>query len=133
VSFCVEEPRSPKGTPALVLSLSATVTDDRITSVIGEDVAIWKVTIPTPHNDCLKSQEQLASFRATMRPLLDRIKAIHGQNTALHIFPAGPVSIAIELGRIRMPKADMPWIAYDQVNTLGGFVKALSIPEGESA
>lgn len=127
----LEEPESSSGPPALVFALSATVTDDRIESVLGEGVAIWKVTIPTPHNDFVKSREQLAEFRTMMRPLLDKIKACHGQNTALHIFPAMPVSMAVELGRVRMPKADMPWTVYDQVNDLGGFVEAITIPQGE--
>jgi hypothetical protein len=29
-----------------------------------------------------------------------------------------------------MPKADMPWIVYDQVDPRGGFVAAFTIPEG---
>ncbi len=128
VPFEVREPAPGEGPPALVLSLSATVTDDRITAVLGPDARIWAVTVPGPHNDFLKSRVQLSDFRALVRPLLDRIKARHGQNTPLHIFPAAPVSVAVELGRIRMPKADMPWRVFDQVNALGGFVPALSIP-----
>jgi hypothetical protein len=62
-----------------------------------------------------------------MRQLLDRIKAAHGQNTVLRVFPVCSVSMAIEFGRIRMPKADMPWRLYDQVNPRGGFVSALAI------
>jgi hypothetical protein len=89
------------------------------------------VTITNPHNDFLKSREQLAALRILLRPLLDKIKARHGQNTVLHIFPAMPVSTAVELGRIRMPKADMPWTVYDQINDRGGFVAALNIPEGD--
>jgi hypothetical protein len=129
--FSVQEPSASTGSPALVLALSATITDDRITSVLGDDVAIWKVTVPSPYNDFLKSPEQLTSFRALLRPLLDKIKARHGQKITLHIFPAAPVSIAVELGRVRMPKADMPWTIYDQVNALGGFVAALNISGGE--
>jgi hypothetical protein len=129
--FVTEDPDSGSGPPALVLSLSATITRDRIAAVLGENAAIWKVTITNPHNDFLKSREQLAAFRISLRPLLDKIKARHGQNTVLHIFPAMPVSAAVELGRIRMPKADMPWTIYDQVNDRGGFVKALNIPEGD--
>jgi hypothetical protein len=116
----------------LVLSLSASITSDRIESVLGPGVSIWTVTIPKPHNDFVKSREQLASFRSLVRPLLDQIKALHGQNTPLHIFPAAPLSIAVELGRVRMPKADMPWRIYDQVAERG-FVPALSIPEGVEA
>src|SRR5206468_8075863 len=49
--FLVQEPLASTGSPALVLALSATITDDRITAVLGDDVAIWKVTVPRPHND----------------------------------------------------------------------------------
>jgi hypothetical protein len=129
-TFEVQAPTATCGPPALVLALSATVTPERITSILGRDAAIWTVTVPTPHNDSTKSREQLSRFRSLLRPLLDHIKAAHGQTTPLHVFPVASVSVAIEFGRIRMPKADMPWRIYDQVNERGGFVFALSIPHG---
>jgi hypothetical protein len=125
--FVVEEPEDTVGTPALVLAMSGTVTPDRIHSVLGPSASIWTVTVPTPHNDLTKSREQLTQFRATLRQLLDRIKAAHGQNTPLHLFPVASVALAIECGRVRMPKADTPWQIYGQVNARGGFVHALSI------
>jgi SMODS-associated and fused to various effectors sensor domain/HNH endonuclease len=126
----VEPGNRGAGTPALVLALSATVTKDRITRVLGEDAAIWMLTIPEPNNDFTKSRMQLSEFRTLLRKLLDRIKATHGQNTPLHIFPAASVSVGVELGRIRMPKADTPWKIYDQVNQRGGFIHALDISGG---
>jgi hypothetical protein len=129
VPFSVTKPDKGDGRPALILSLSATVTADRIEAVLGKGVSIWTVTVPVPHNDFVKTREQLASFRSVMRPLLDEIKGRHGQNTALHVFPAAPVSIAVELGRVRMPKADMPWQLYDQIQDRG-FVPAFNLPEG---
>lgn len=125
----VTEPSRIDGVPVLILSLSASITQDRITSVLGPDVAIWTVTIPIPHNDSIKSRRQLVEFRTTVRRLLNRIKERHGQTTPLHIFSAVPISIAVELGRVRMPKADMPWRLYDQVNARKGFIHALSIPQ----
>jgi hypothetical protein len=88
-----------------------------------------------PHNDWLKDRTQLRAFREALRPLLDQIKAIHGQTTLLHIFPAMPVAAAVELGRVRMPKADMPWFIYDQIADNGGFIPAIEIgaPDGRSA
>ncbi len=133
IPFDIEEPQSKSGAPALVFSLSATVTPDRILAVLGQNVSIWKVRISAPHNDFLKTREQLWQFRSLIRPLLDRIKALHGQQTTLHIFPATPVAIAVELGRVRMPKADMPWLIYDQINAQGGFVPAINIPKGVEA
>jgi len=125
--FEVRQPATASGVPALVISLSATVTPDRVTSVLGDDASIWTVTVPSPHNDLTKSRVQVSEFRAVLRRVLDRIKAVHGQNTVLHVFPVCSVSMAVELGRVRMPKADMPWRIYDQVNSRNGFVSALSV------
>ena len=75
------------------------------------------------HNDFIKSQAQLSLFREIVRKLMVAIKEKHGQATPLHIFPAMPASCAIEFGRVRMPKADMPWIIYDQNNKEGRFIK----------
>lgn len=49
----------------------------------------------------------------------------------IHIFPAAPVSIAIELGRVRMPKAAQSWQIYDQVRARGGFVPAICMEESK--
>ena len=125
--YIVDEPASLSGPPALVLALSATITDDRVMSVLKDGATIWRVTVPEPHNDFLKSRQQLGRFRELMRPLMDRIKARHGQNAALHVFPAAPIAIAVELGRIIMPKADLPLRLYDENQQLGGFVHALDI------
>ncbi len=130
LAFRVEEPSSFEGSPVLVLALSAPVTDERITAVLGPDVAIWRVTVPHPNTDLIKSRKHLSDFRTVIRALLDRIKAHHGQTTPLHIFPVAGISTSVELGRVRMPKAHMPWHLYDQVNARGGFVPALSIPLG---
>jgi hypothetical protein len=130
IRFRVVEPRNRQGLPALVLALSATVTTDRITSVLGPNTSIWRLTTPSPHNDLIAARNQLSEVRRLLRRLLDRIKAVHGQTTPIHIFPAVPISVAVELGRVRMPKADSPWRVYEQINARGGFVHALSIPNG---
>jgi hypothetical protein len=127
LEFQVSEGDPSGNSVALILGVSATITHDRITSVLGSDSSIWSVTVAAPHNDIVKSVAHLSAFRGAMRTLFDRIKAKHGQNTTLNIFPAIPNSLAIELGRIRMPKADMPWQLYDQSNANGGFVSALTI------
>jgi hypothetical protein len=129
--FIEKLPTTPDGSPALVLALSGTVTRDRINAVLGPKASVWEITVQTPQNDLTKSREQLARFRSTLRTLLDRIKAAHGQTTPVHVFPVVSAAMAIELGRVRMPKADSPWQIYDQVNERGGFIHALSIPKGD--
>ncbi len=129
-SFRMLRPSSVTGKPALVFEVSGTITEDRVRQVLGESASIWSIGVPAPHNDVVKSNRQKAEFRTIVRTVLDQIKAVHGQTEVLHIFPAMPISLAVELGRVRMPKADTPWVLYDQVNARGGFVRTLSIPEG---
>ena len=126
LKFQVIRPQSSGGTPALLLDVSARVTKDRIHQVLGEGASIWQLTVEDPHNDIIKSREHLAAFRAALRPLLNAIKEQHGQTTPLHVLLAAPVSICVEFGRVRMPKADMPWLLYDHHN-VHGFKSVLKI------
>lgn len=123
----------PAPVPALVLAVSATVTPDRITRVLGDGAAIWEVRVPEPHNDVVKARETLAEFRRAVRGVLDRIKARHGHATPVHVFPALPASLAVEFGRARMPKADAPWVLYDEHQSRGGFVRTFEIVAGVAA
>lgn len=43
------------------------------------------------------------------------------------MFPALPVSAAIEVGRTWMPKADLPLVIYDENRARGGFEPRLMI------
>ena len=130
--FLVDRPACSPGPPALALALSATVRADRITAVLGKDARIWTVTAPAPHNDMLASRTQLGQLRQILRSLFDEIKAAYNSATTLHVFPAAPVSAVIEFGRVRMPKADMPWLIYDEQSQRGGFVPAITISHGGS-
>ena len=126
--FILHEPNEFNKTVALNLSLSATVDNSRLIPVLGKKVSIWTLTVEYPNNDFLKSREQLSQFRQVFRGLLDRVKATHGQDAVLHLFPAVPVAIAVEIGRVWMPKADLPLRIYDQNRGSGGFVKVFDIP-----
>ena len=127
VSYRIIEPTQPSGLAVLNLSLSAKIAPERIHAVLGPDCAIWTLTVDQPANDYLRTEEQLADFRSNIRTILERIKCQHGHGTPLHIFPAMPVATAIELGRVRMPKADAPFILYDQNHLTNGFSQAFTI------
>ena len=62
-----------------------------------------------------------------MKEAFREIKRLHGQEAILNIFPAMPVSLAVQLGRVWMPKADLSMTIFDQNRELGGFVKAIDI------
>ena len=80
-----------------------------------------------PDRDVIRQREDLGRFREAVRRTLDQIKAVHGQDATIHVFPAMPVSAAVELGRVWMPKADLPLLIYDENRALGGFEARLPI------
>ena len=126
VSYILKEPKEKGKTPVLILSLSATITHDRIRKVLGDNVSIWEVTIDTPRNDFLKTERLLSEFRQMVRHTFEKIKTHHGC-VNLHLFPAMPISASVELGRIWMPKADMPIEIYDENRGSNGFIKTITI------
>lgn len=127
--FIVKRPEKINSIPVLLISLSDKIRDDRISKVLGDDISIWELTVEDKFigNDNIRSQAQLSLMRTVIRKLMVLIKESHGCTTPLHIFPAMAVSCAIEMGRAVMPKADMPWIIYDQNREVGKFIKALTI------
>jgi hypothetical protein len=127
IRYQVRKPEKASGPAALVLALSATVVDERITCVLGEDATIWSITAEQPHNDIMQCRADLGEFRRLVRAMLNDIKAAHGEHTVIHVFPVLPVSAAVELGRVWMPKADLPLVIYDQNRTLHGFVRTIQI------
>lgn len=125
--FRIIEPADKSGTPVLIFSLSAKIGVERVESVLKGKTAIWELTIDECHNDFLRSEAQLSMFRETVRKLMVKIKAEHPNAAELTLFPAMPLSCAVELGRVRMPKADLPWVIYDQNNKHQKFIETLTI------
>lgn len=112
---------------AIKIELSASITDERIITVLGEDVSIYSISIENQDNDFVKSRKQIIDFGEKMKEAFREIKKIHGQDVILNVFPAMPISLAVQLGRVWMPKADMSMKIFDQNNVLGGFVEACEI------
>lgn len=127
IEYIIHEPEDKTKVPVLVFSLSATVTYDRIQKTLGDNTSIWEITLSgTPNNDFLKTEALLSNFRRTIRYTFDKIKSHHGC-TELHIFPAMPVSASVELGRVWMPKVDMPMVIYDANKVKNDFYKTITI------
>jgi hypothetical protein len=124
--IATEPPENASGPVVLKLAVSATVTDDRIERVLGADVAIWSIVVSDPGSDVVRRPEDLAAFRKALRRLYDAIKARHGEGTLIHLFPVLPVSLAVETGRVWMPKADLEMLVYDQ-NREHGFLPTITI------
>jgi hypothetical protein len=127
--FILNEPDNPDGKAVLIISISDVVKHDRITSVLGDNVSIWELTIPSDliGNDCIRAKAQLSLLREAVRKVMRVVQAAKGLKEELHVFPAMSISCAVEMGRARMPKATMPWVIYDQNDKRGKFIKALRI------
>lgn len=125
--FIVKRPANQVAPPALVFSLSSPVARERTTAVLGSGTAIWELTSSAPGTDSIRAASQLTAFRDVARALIDEIYAAHPNLASLPIFQVMPASCAVILGRLHLPKADKPWVLYDQNTKLGGFVPALEI------
>lgn len=127
IEYEIHEPEEIFSVPAINVSLSATVQNNRIHEVLGNDVSIWTLTIPNPNNDFLKSKEQVSNFRQTVRLLFNNIKQKYKTRVPINVFPAMPVALAVEFGRAIMPKADFPFVVYDENKKQIGFIKTIEI------
>jgi hypothetical protein len=127
--FIIKKPEEIHENPVLVISLSDIINHKRIKTIMGKQVSIWEITAPKEHigNDNIRNSAQLSMMRTIIRKLMVLIKDVHGNTTPLSVFPAMAVSCSIEMGRARMPKADMPWIIYDQNNKAKKFIKTITI------
>uniref|UniRef100_UPI0004766878 SAVED domain-containing protein n=1 Tax=Sphingobium xenophagum TaxID=121428 RepID=UPI0004766878 len=127
--FIIHEPQvATNGPIALKLAVSAPVDDVRIRDVLGTDAEIWSLSIPAPGNDVVRRTEDIAAFRKAMRNIYRNIKDRHGDGKMINVFPVLPVSLAVETGRVWMPKADLGLKLFDQVRGRG-FVQAFTIGE----
>ncbi|SRR6266436_2278615 len=126
IEYKVGRPEHIRPTVALKLGVSATITDDRIAAVLGNNVSIWSITAPNANNDVMRYREDLREFRRLMRAMYNDIKAAHGSGATINVFPAIPVSAAVEVGRVWMPKADLPLSIFDESRGKG-FVPRLKI------
>lgn len=101
--FLVNEPAISNRQPVLVFSLSDNI-KDRIDSLYGDNASIWEVTVPNPNMDMLRTNKQQEEFRKIIRELLSRIS--HASSySVINVHMAMPAALAIEFGRVWMPKA----------------------------
>jgi hypothetical protein len=121
------EPEDKSGEAILVISISATISHDRVRTAFPTSNSIWEIFIDEPHNGCIKTKEELAGFRVILRRAFDKIKDVHGQNAQLFVFPAMPVSASVEMGRVRMPKADLDLVIYDHNRHTNSFIQTITI------
>lgn len=124
VRYDLQLPAQMDGPVALKLEISAPVVNERVVKVLGPEASIWSISAVGAHNDIVRRLEDVAVFAKLFRKTLDDIKLAHGEDVTVNVFPAIPVSIAVEAGRSWQPKAHPSLTIYDQNWKLGGFALA---------
>lgn len=114
---------------ALNISITANIDEERIRTIMGKECDIIKIESNIHGNDIIKNKKQLEIYKNKIREAYEYIKDVYGKKCEVNIFPAMPISIAIETGICWMKKAHPGLIIYDEKN---GFRKTLEIKyEGE--
>jgi hypothetical protein len=112
---------------AINLSLSGMIHPSEIHRAMGGEVPIYTVSVHRPRRSFLVAKEQLELFRVRWYELLSDVRAKHGEACEVHVFPAVPPSVAVEMGRALLPKSDPYLVVYDHDRTSGGFTSALTL------
>lgn len=112
---------------ALVIDLSAEIQDQRIIDVLDKNCSIYHLSITAPNRDFVTSIGIQDAFVRELRNILERIKNDNPAAECIHIFPAMPNSLAVRMGMDFMPKADLPWVIYEQAGANTGFIETITI------
>ena len=115
------------GNVVIVLSLSGKIRSDRYEKLTSENFSVYEITIEEPSIHFLKSRKQLKDFSLKYRKLLNNIQATHGDSCQISIIPAVPAPIAVECGRVLLPKSDPEIFAYEYDDSQDRFRRVLKI------
>ena len=127
VDFILESPNK-KGQErvALNLSLSADISETRITRSVG-DIPIYKITIDNPNRNFVTNKEIMDQYVCAYRRCMEEIKYDNPDLKEVLVFPAMPNSLAIRTGMDYMPKCDPKLIIYDQIKQTNDFIETIAI------
>lgn len=128
ISFIVNVPDNPNlKNVAIKFSLSDSISDYRVVNVLGESTSIWEITIDNPNKNFVKNSKIQQTFKNCLEEVLSDIHLKSPDVDFINIFPAVPQSIAICIGQVRMPKAQKPYVVYDENRKTKGFLKTITI------
>jgi len=109
-------PRADQRDVAVLLSISGPVNESLVARWLPTGYPTYEIRIvsePDQQPNRVRSEAQLDAFRSKWRELLNDVKKNHGADARIHLFPAVPLSVAVECGRRLLPKADPEVRVYD--------------------
>lgn len=95
---------------ALAISLSGEINCEAIRAAVP-DVQVVRLGVPNPTPELVEDADDVRHFRSKFTALMADIRN-QGYGRA-HVFPAMPLSLAVEFGRQLLPKADPAMVLWD--------------------
>lgn len=112
----------------VILSISGTIDPAEVTPHLPAGADLYTITVPKPDVNTVRTADQVTEFRTLWRQLLTEIYAAYGKEVRIHVFPAMPVSLCVEFGRVMLPKAEPSIRIYDKhVGKAGGFYFTMTL------
>jgi len=111
----------------VLLSLSGTIHADETEEIVPASAPMYELTVQDPSRQYLRTREQRDAFKTAWQRLLADIRRDHGESAVIHLFPAIPAPIAVEVGRALLPKSDPDVRVYDNHKDQGGWRYALTV------
>lgn len=99
----------------VVISLSGTIDEGVVQSKMG-NMPIAQFETPEPRLTLVRSPEDIVAFRQSWLEFLSCLRRRFDSLKALHIVPAMPAPLSIEVGRQVLPKID-PCLYFYDINT----------------
>lgn len=118
-SFTLKEPEKRGKAIALVLNVTAAISDERVMKALGNDIQIWKITAEDIGVDKISNQEELKKFYDICVNVLDKIGQTYGKEIEINVFSAVCNSLAITFGRAIFAKCHNKINIYDAVKVDG--------------
>ena len=127
VTKCVQD--GDKDVVALLANLSGYNDPSVLPTTIRTAATIYELTLDgqDPSPLFLETRGDLTRFCTEYTRALATIRAQHQRLDLIHVFPAVPAPVAIELGRLRLPKVDPALLMYDLDKRANGFIPTLEI------
>lgn len=104
---------------ALVLSLSGKIHPEELPASVDSSYAVYEIGPKAPAEigpGLIAHPSTLANFQRSLRRFLGMVEEMHGKISNIPLFPAVPVSAAIEIGRTLMPTLSPSWRVFDRID-----------------
>ena len=88
------------GAVVLRISISYPVAQADVAAIVPDPIGSVRVGVPSPRRDIITSEHQLEAYARTCRYALDEIHNKLPNACCVHVFFAGPVSLAVSFGRL---------------------------------